>query len=81
MINNFCLKINNSFIIIDEQYLVLYYSAKTAINFEDKYRLINMLLDYVKEKCEKLFAEKINPFCYRVLVKPTTWNSNKQSRF
>lgn len=81
MINNFCIKINNSVNIIDDQYQSLYYSATTAIHSKDKYSSINILLDYVKEKCEELCTGKINPLYYKVLVKPTTWNSNKQSRF
>ena len=81
MINKFSLKINNSINIIDEQYENLYNRAKIAASSTEKYQTINILLDYVKEKCEKLYAEKINPTHYKVLVKPTTWNNNKQSRF
>ncbi len=80
MIERFSRKINNTFNIADEQYQQLFYLAKIANDFTDKYSIINELLDYIKEKCEKLYTEKINPLQYRVLVKPTTWN-NKQSRF
>ena len=81
MIERFSRKINNTFNIADEQYQQLFYLAKIANDSTDKYSIINELLDYIKEKCEKLYTEKINPSQYRVLVKPTTWNNNKQSRF
>lgn len=82
LINRVCIKINNSVNIIDDQYQSLYYLAKIAVNPTEKHMAINNLFDEVKEKCEKLcINKKINPMNYRVLVKPTTWNSNKQSRF
>lgn len=81
MIERFSRKINNTFNIVDEQYQQLFYLAKIANDSTDKCSIINELLDYIKEKCEKLYTEKINPSQYRVLVKPTTWNNNKQCRF
>lgn len=81
MINRFCLKINNSINVINEHYQNLYNLAKIAVDSTEKYRIINILLDEIKENCEKEYTEKINPMHYKVLVKPTTWNSNKQSRF
>ena len=44
-------------------------------------KLINLLIDDIKEKYEREYLKKVNPLHYRVLVKPTTWNNNKQSRF
>lgn len=81
MIDKFSKKINNSFNVIDEQYQQLFCLAKNVTNLSEKNNVVNNLLDYLKEKCESLYNEKINPLQYRVLVKPTTWNNNKQCRF
>lgn len=81
MINRFSLKINNSFKIIDEYYLNLYYLAKTTTDAAEMCKLINLLIDDIKEKYEREYSKQVNPLHYRVLVKPTTWNNNKQSRF
>ena len=81
MINSFSLKIKSSIDLIDQKYESLYYLAKTTDAKEEKCTVINTLLDYIKEKCEKLYTEEINPMHYKVLVKPTTWCNNKQTRF
>lgn len=81
MIDRFCLKINNSIDIIDEQYQSLYSLAKIAVESTKRYKAINILLDAVKEKCEKSYVGQINPMNYRVLVKPTRWSGDKHSRF
>ncbi len=81
MIERFCLKINNSLSVIDERYKELFLGAKVSRSSEERCRAINLLLDYIKEKCEKVFAKEINPLHYKVLVKPTTWDNNSQARF
>ena len=81
MIDRFCLKINNSIDFIDEQYQSLYSLAKIAVDSTERYNAINILIDAVKEKCEKSYVGQINPINYRVLVKPTRWSGNRQSRF
>ena len=81
MIDRFSLKINKTLKIIDEQYLKLYYLAKTTDDTEEMCSLVNALIDEIKKKYESTYLKKVNPSHYKVLVKPTTWNSNKQSRF
>ena len=81
MIDRFSLKINKTLKIIDEQYLKLYYLAKTTDDTEEMCSLVNALIDEIKKKYESTYLKKVNPSHYKVLVKPTTWNSNKQTRF
>lgn len=77
MIDEFCLKINNSINVIDEDYQSLYYLAKVAVESSEKNEKLNSLLDYIEEKYQKEYSENIDATHYRVLIKSTTWNRNK----